>query len=155
MQEKLNKTSNQIYKDIGPDLISKYGSIYAAFEESAYDPEILKNDGFKGDWIDDFVDLAKDNISIQFVEITGYIDIKSWLPNGINHIKNALIKAEESEFEDVDIQIKYIGAPQYQITIKAPDYKIAEDEMKKVVETIEGEINKNNGELKFHRKAEE
>ena len=41
------------------------------------------------------------------------------------------------------------------ITIKAPDYKIAEDEMKKVVEKIENEITNENGEIKFHRKAEE
>jgi translation initiation factor 2 subunit 1 len=116
---------------------------------------MLKNDGFKGDWINEFKTLANENISIQFVEITGYLEIKSWLPDGINHIRDILINAEQSEFEDVDIQIKYIGAPQYIITVKAPDYKIAEDEMKKAVENIEEKIKEYNGEFKFHRKAEE
>ena len=41
------------------------------------------------------------------------------------------------------------------ITIKAPDYKIAEDEMKKAVEKIENQIINNDGEVVFHRKAEE
>ena len=41
------------------------------------------------------------------------------------------------------------------ITVKAPDYKIAEGEMKKAVEGIEGVIEKYNGEFKFHRKVEE
>ena len=155
LAKKINKTSEQCYKEFGNDLISKYGSLYTAFEETAYDPEMLKNEGFKGDWIDEFKTLAKENISILFVEITGHLEIKSWLPDGINNIRDALSNAEQSEFEDVEIQIKYIGAPQYIITVKAPDYKIAEDEMKKAVETIEEKIKKYNGEIKFHRKAEE
>jgi translation initiation factor 2 subunit 1 len=155
LAKKLNISKDQCYENFGNELISKYGSLYAAFEEMAYDPEILNSDGFKGEWLKEFELLAKENISIQFVEITGYLDIKSWLPDGVNHIRDVLLKAEKSEFEDVDIQIKYIGAPQYIITIKAPDYKIAEDEMKKAIEKIEEEIRKYNGECKFHRKAEE
>ena len=155
LAKKLKKTIDQCYKEFGNDLINKYGSLYSAFEEMAYDYDILKNDGFTGDWIEEFKQLAKENISIQFVEITGYLDIKSWHPDGINQIKNSLLKAESSEYEDVQITIKYIGAPHYIITIKAPDYKIAEDEMKKAVERIENEITKENGEIKFHRKAEE
>ena len=45
-------------------------------------------------------------------------------------------------YEDVKIKIKYIGAPHYMITVKAPDYKIAEDEMKKAVEKIKNYIKK-------------
>jgi len=155
LAKKLGKSVDQCYKDFGNDLTSKYGTLYTAFEETAYDSELLKTDGFEGRWLDEFITLAKENISIQFVEITGYLDINSWLPNGINHIRDALSNAEQSEYEDVEIQIKYIGAPQYMITIKAPDYKIAEEEMKKTVERVEEEIEKYNGECKFHRKAEE
>ena len=155
LAKKLNKTVDQCYKEFGNELIKRYGSLYSIFEDTAYDPEILKNDGFNGDWIEEIKQLVKENISIQFVEISGYLDINSWHPNGINQIKNALLKAEISEYEDVQINIKYIGAPHYIITIKAPDYKIAEDEMKKAVERIENIITKENGEIKFHRKAEE
>ena len=155
LAKKLDKPVDQCYKDFGNDLISKYGTLYAAFEETAYDLEILKNDGFNGEWLDEFKALAKENISIQFVEITGHLDVNSWLPDGVNHIRDALSNAEQSEFEDVEIQIKYIGAPQYMITVKAPDYKVAESEMKKAVEGVEEEIKKYDGEFKFHRKAEE
>ena len=41
------------------------------------------------------------------------------------------------------------------ITIKAPDYKIAEEEMKKAVDKIKVSIKKFNGECEFHRKLEE
>lgn len=155
LAKKLNKTFEQCFIEFGNEIIKKYGSLYSAFEEMAYDSDALENEGFKGDWIKEFYLIAKENISIQFVEISGYLDIKSWHPDGINLIKNALINAELSDYEDVQINIRYIGAPHYMITIKAPDYKIAEDEMKKAVEKIESYIINENSEIKFHRKAEE
>jgi len=155
LSKNLGKTVEQCYKEFGNDLIKKYGTLYAAFEECAYDVNTLKNDGFKGDWLKDFETIAKDNISVPFVEIKGYIVINSWLPDGINYINTALANAEKSQFEDVTIQIKYIAAPQYMITVKAPDYKIAEDEMKKAVERAGGYIKKYNGECEFRRKTEE
>ena len=153
--KQLGKTAEQCYKEFGNDMIKKYGSLYAAFEESAYDTESLTNEGFKGDWINGFTSIAKENISIPFVKIKGYLSVNSWLPDGITYIRNALSNAEQSEFEDVDIQVKYVGAPQYMITVKAPDYKVAEDEMKKAVERIRDSIKTHNGEFEFHRKAEE
>ena len=153
--KQIGKTIDQCYREFANDLIKKYGTLYAAFEECAYDPETLKNDGFKGDWLKDFEEVAKNSISIPFVDIKGYLDITSWLPDGVNHIRNILLEAEESEYEDVDIKVKYIGAPQYMITVRAPDYKIAEDEMKKAVEKIKVSIKKYNGDCEFHRKLEE
>ena len=153
--KQIGKTVEQCYKEFANELIKKYGTLYAAFEECAYDPETLKNDGFKGDWLKDFEEVAKTSISIPFVDIKGYINVTSWLPDGISHIKDVLSEAEESEYEDVEIQVKYIGAPQYIITVKAPDYKVAEDELKKAVDKIKTSIKKHNGDCEFHRKLEE
>ena len=125
------------------------------WKECAYDIETIKNDGFKGDWLKDFEKIAKENITIPFVEIKRYLTINSWLPDGISHIRTALSNAEQSEYEDVDIQIKYIGAPQYMIGVKAPDYKIAEGEMKKAVERAKEYIKDYNGDCELHRKLEE
>ncbi|HEC89963.1 MAG: translation initiation factor IF-2 subunit alpha [Thermoplasmata archaeon] len=154
LANKLGKTVEQCYNEFGDKLIDKFGSLYAAFEETAYDPDILKQEGFTGDWIEEFQRIAQENITIPFVEITGYIDISSNLPDGVNHIKQALLKGEESEYEDVNIEIHYVGGGQYSIIIKAPDYKIAEEEMKKAVARIEEDI-KGKGTVDFHRKMEE
>ena len=155
VSKKIGISIEQCYKDFGNDLIKKYGSLYTAFEEFVYDIENVRSDGFSGDWLEDFETIAKDNISIPFVEITGHLEVNSWLPDGVSHIRDAFLNAEKSEFEDVNIEIKYIGAPQYMITVKAPDYKIAEDELKKVVEKISGYIKKYDGTCEFHRKVEE
>ncbi len=151
----LGKSVDQCYKEFGHDLIQKYGSLYAAFEECAYDVTAFKKEGFSDDWLKEFETVAKGNISIPYVEIKGYLDVKSWLPNGIIAIRDALAQAEKSEFEDVEITVRYLGAPHYIISVKAPDYKIAEDELKKAVGRIEAVIKHNNGELIFHRKQEE
>jgi translation initiation factor 2 subunit 1 len=155
LADEINKTIDECWNEFGSDLVQQYGSIYAAFEEAAYDSETLENDGFSGEWVSALNQIAQDNIAIQFVDIKGYLDIKSWEPNGIEHIKQALQKGEQSEYDDVDIQVHYIGAPHYSITVEAPDYKIAEEELKKAVERIEQVITAHNGEILFQRKMEE
>lgn len=155
LAQQLQQSVEYCYETFGYDLIEQYGSLYAAFEETAYDENLLENDGFKGDWMEAFKQIAQDSIAIQFVEIKGYLDIKSWTPDGIEHIRNALLKGEESEYEDVEIEIHYIGAPHYSMIVKAPDYKIAEEELKKAVANIEKEIVKHGGEIIYHRKLDE
>ena len=153
--DRLGKSIEDCFSEFGNDLIKKYGTLYGAFEEFAYDEEAVRNDGFGGPWFDHFEAVAKENIAIPFVEISGYISIRCWLPDGIKHIIDILKKAEVSEYEDVSIKVKYIGAPNYMITVKAPDYKIAEDELKKSLDKITLYMKQNNGQCEFHRKAEE
>jgi translation initiation factor 2 subunit 1 len=155
LAKNLGKSVEECYQEFGDKLIQKYGSLYDAFEECAYDPETLKKDGFEGEWLKEFESLAKDNISIPFVEIKGMIIITSFHPEGVNHIREALFLAEKSEYEDVEIKIKYIGAPRYMIVVKAPDYKIAEDEIKKAVGRAAEYINKYDGECEFRREIKE
>jgi translation initiation factor 2 subunit 1 len=155
LADELKLNVEALYHEFGGKLIQKYGSLYEAFEETAYDPESLEQEGFVGNWIEPFKKIAKENIPIQFVEIKGYLDIRSWNEKGIEYIRKALLKAEESEYEDVAIDVHYIGAPHYSITVKAPDYKIAEEELKKAVSRVENIMNSQNGEIVFHRKLDE
>jgi translation initiation factor 2 subunit 1 len=153
--ENLGQSVQHCQGEFGEVLIKKYGSLYAAFEECAYDPKVLHHNGFSGNWIDIFCKVAKENITIPFVNIKGQITITSWLPDGIMHIREALVKAEQSEYEDVSIEVKYIGAPRYLITVKAPDYKIAEEQMKKAVERVSEVISGYEGECTFKRDIQE
>lgn len=153
--ENLGKTVEECVKEFGNDLIQTYGSLYESFEECAYDPESLDEEGFSGDWKEAFCQVAQDNISIPFVEIKGMISLICYDHDGVAHIRHALSKAEEGEFEDVTIEIKYIGAPRYLITVKAPDYKIAEEEMKKAVDRAEEYMKEYEGELTFNRELGE
>jgi translation initiation factor 2 subunit 1 len=150
----LGKSVDQCYNEFGETLVKKYGTLYAAFEECAY-TNTLKNDGFSGEWLKKFEEIAKGSITVPFVEIKGMLLLTSYLPDGIKHIKGALSLAEKSEFDDVGIEIKYIGAPRYMIKVKAPDYKIAESQMKKAVERVEAYMKNMKGECEFQREVEE
>jgi translation initiation factor 2 subunit 1 len=154
LAKNLGRSVEDCYKEFGKKLIEKYGTLYAAFEECAYNVETLKNDGFKGDWLKEFDKIAKENIVIPFVNIKGYLKIESWLPDAIVHIKNALLEGEKSEYEDVDIEISYAGAPRYAIKVTAPDYKIAENELKKAVERVSKSL-EGKAEVSFSREGEE
>ena len=150
----LNRPVEQCYQEFGEALIKKYGSLYAALEECAYDPNTLTKDGFSGDWLQAFEKIAKESISIPFVEIKGMLILSSALPNGISFIKEALQSAESTEYEDVTIDVKYISAPRYIIKIKAPDYKVAEHQMKKAVDRVQSKM-KGKGEFDFEREIVE
>ena len=154
LAEELQMPVETCYTEFGTDLVKKYGSLYEAFEETAYDPDTLEEEGFMGSWIDSFKKIAEDNIAIQFVDIKGYLDIRSFSEQGIQYIREALTSAEESEYDDVTIEVFYVGAPHYSITVQAPDYKIAEEELKKAVGRIEHVLD-NHGEIEFHRKMDE
>ena len=120
---KLDKDLNKFYKDFGFKLVKVFGSLYGAFEECVINPDVLIEEGFEGDWINSFIETAKENIAAPYVDVNGYLELTSNSPVGIEHIKSALSKAEEIE----GIEIQYIGAPKYRIHVTALDYKTAND----------------------------
>lgn len=146
---KINKNINECYEEFGFALIEKYGTLYNIFELCTIKPTILKEDGFKGDWIDVLKEVAINNISPPYVNIVGYIDMTCPLPDGINHIKNALMEAKKTD--DVNLVVQYVGAPKYRLGVKATDYKTAESELKKASERAIDYIQNHGGSGKFYK----
>jgi len=71
-------------------------------------------------------------------------------PDGVLTISKAL-SAVEMEDEELSVTVSYLGAPRYLIAIKAPDYKMAEEEMKSAVDKVEKTIQKAKGTFQFKR----
>ncbi|HEV8361620.1 MAG TPA: translation initiation factor IF-2 subunit alpha [Candidatus Thermoplasmatota archaeon] len=154
LAKELGKDLKEFYEEAGFRLQEKYGSLYAAFEMGAMDPDQLKQDGFAGPWMKRFLEIAAANVTIPFVTIKGELEVTSNAPNGFEHVQEALLQAEKSEFEDVDVSVQYLGAPRYLLKVKAPDYKIAEEQLKKAVDRVDKVIHKHGGQSVFHREAE-
>ena len=76
----------------------------------------------------------RDSIQLPSVEIKGQLEIQSEAPNGVEVVRDALSEIERSDYEDVKISVVYLGAPRYQVKVTAPDYKVAEEQMRKVTE---------------------
>jgi translation initiation factor 2 subunit 1 len=141
--------------EFGYDLIAEFGSLYNAFEMSAMKETALQESGFEGEWVDGFLNMAKENITPPFVEISGVLELTTGSPNGMMDIKESLTEAERSVegIEDVKLRILYIGAPRYRLVLSAPDYKTAEEILKTAADAGLSVLHKKNGTGKFIRKG--
>ena len=149
--ERSGKDLKEFEQEHVGDLIEKFGTLYGAFEEVVFDEKTMKEEGFTGDWVKTFVDVAKENIQPPFVDIDGFFEISCPLPDGIVHIRDALTMAEKNK--KVEVSIQYMGAPRYRLVVTAPDYKTAEEEMDGIVEKVINHFISIGGEAKFSRKA--
>ena len=141
-KEECEKIKEQLYE--------KFESLYAAFEEVIKDEKALEKEGIKGDWIDAFIKIARENIPPPIVEIAGYVEMNCFKPDGIKYIKEAL-KMMEGKFDGVEIKVRYVSAPLYRIEVVAPDYKTAEKAMKEAVKKGIDYIKKYGGTATFKR----
>ncbi|PWB51859.1 MAG: translation initiation factor IF-2 subunit alpha [Candidatus Methanoperedenaceae archaeon] len=134
----------------------KFGSVYAAFEKSRFEgTSILIKIGVGKEVADAIAKVAHDNLKKPQVEISGYIDLTCYLPDGIEHIKKALGIANKVDNEEINVEISYVGAPRYRIHVTAPDYKKAEGVLKKAAQSAIHLIEKAGGSGEFHRYSEQ
>ncbi|MCX9082126.1 MAG: translation initiation factor IF-2 subunit alpha [Candidatus Methanoperedens sp.] len=134
----------------------KFGSVYAAFEKSRFEgTSTLTKIGVGKEVADAITKVAYDNLKKPQVEISGFIDLTCYLPDGIEHIKKALGIASEMDNEEINIDISYVGAPRYRIHVTAPDYKKAEGVLKKAAQSAINIIEKAGGSGEFHRYSEQ
>ncbi|MHC1623405.1 MAG: translation initiation factor IF-2 subunit alpha, partial [Candidatus Methanospirareceae archaeon] len=122
-------------RDIASKLLKEFGSLYAAFEETAVNgaEELIKL-GVPKKYADAIAKVATENVKISQVNITGYVDLMCPLPNGVEVIKEALREAGKVEVPGVNLELSYVGAPRYRIRVVAPDYKKAENALRKAAD---------------------
>ena len=139
--------------EMNTELSETYGSLYAAFEETAIENNALKNEGFEGDWIAVFIEIAVENIIPEFVNIRAIANIQIHGSEGIDIIRKALSAAEDcaSKEDEVEVDAYYDGAPEYRIELKAPDWDIAESHWDSVEAAISEHINADVGKVEISR----
>jgi translation initiation factor 2 subunit 1 len=148
-------TPQAILASYGRKLIEVFGTMYQAFQEAAeYGEDAFKQEGIAGAWVPGFIAFAQENIQASFVDIAGFVDVQSAAPDGVKHVAKALKAAEKSEFEDVTIEVAYMGAPHYRVTVRAPDFKIAEEQLKSAADRAIAVIQKAGGQGSFHRELD-
>ncbi|AFC99780.1 Translation initiation factor 2, alpha subunit (eIF-2alpha) [Methanocella conradii HZ254] len=144
-------------EEIKDKIRDEYGNLYAAFEDAAQgNMKSINKLGLAPNVVEALVKVAKDNVKIPSVDISGYVDIICPTPNGIDVIKKALKAAGSVEGGDgVTVEITYVGAPRYRIRVVAPDYKKAENILKQAAMQAIEQVKKHGGEGEFHRHMEE
>ena len=145
-------------------LLDAYGSLYDAFEDVVREGKgVLVELGIAPEYIDAIDEVAHANVKLPSVQISGYVELKSPLPNGVEVIKEALLtaealireqlsaKAQEASTEDTSVECFYIGAPRYRIRVTAPIYKEAESILSEAATTAISFVKQNGGYGKFFR----
>jgi translation initiation factor 2 subunit 1 len=141
-------------KRVSDALMGAYESLYLAMEDAAISgADALKDAGLPEEDIAILENLSRENVKIPSVEISGYVDIFSPAPDGVEVIRKALKQAKRIKDKDATLNITYIGAPRYRIHVTAPDYKHAESVLKKSAQAAVKYIEQHGGEGTFHREA--
>ena len=76
------------------------------------------------------------------------MEITSDKPNGVEIIKKTLLDVIK---KDSTMDITYLGAPKYRISITSENFKSAEKSLKPIIEEIQTNIEKKKGLFKFKR----
>ncbi|ACJ15722.1 translation initiation factor eIF-2, alpha subunit [Thermococcus onnurineus NA1] len=152
--EKLGKDFEMAWQEVWVPLEEEYGEVYAAFEDAAQNGiEVLKGI-IPEEWLEPLNEIVQNYVEVPTVTIDAEFEITVPKPNGIEIIKEALIRARDRVNEDKDIEVKftYQGAPRYRIDITAPDYYKAEEVLEDIAEEILRVIKQAGGEATLLRK---
>ncbi|MFB6303844.1 MAG: translation initiation factor IF-2 subunit alpha [Haloferacaceae archaeon] len=150
--------SDEKYASVANALLAEFESLYDAFEEAAiHGGEALEDADLDEDEREAIVETARENVSVPYVKVTGYVDLRCPTGDGVDAVKEALQAAEgNGELPDeVDLSVSYVGSPEYRITVKAPDYKTAEAELEDSAERARSAIEASGGTAEYHRERRE
>lgn len=146
--------SDDQYATVANEFLAAFGSLYDGFEEAAiHGTEALADTDLSDEEIEAIVETARENVSVPYVEVSGYVDLESPDSTGVDVIREALHAAEgNGELpEEVDLDVTYVGSPEYRIRVQAPDYKIAERELEASADRAATHIGDHGGTAAFHR----
>ncbi|MDD1677292.1 MAG: translation initiation factor IF-2 subunit alpha [Methanomicrobiales archaeon] len=130
----------------------EYGLLFSVFEDVAVNGEAaVAKLPLEKNVAETLHRIALENVKIPNVSITGYLDLTSNKPDGINIIRRAL-RSALPKIPDVEIELTYVGAPTYRIKVTAPNYKKAEKSIEKAAAAAIRVIEKTGGSGKFNRK---
>ncbi|MUW13409.1 translation initiation factor IF-2 subunit alpha [Halorubrum sp. CBA1125] len=146
------------YTAVANALLAEYDTLYDAFESAAIrGDEALEDVDVDAETAEAIVSTARENVSVPYVDVTGYVDLASAAPDGVDDVRAALEAAEgNGEVPDgVDLEVGYVGSPEYRIKVRAPDYKTAEDQLEAAADRAREAIEAAGGTGAFHRERRE
>jgi translation initiation factor 2 subunit 1 len=146
--------SDEQFAAVANELLAAFGSLYDGFEQAAiHGPEALDDTDLTDEEVDAVVDTARENVSVPYVNVTGYVDLRSPNPDGVEDVRAALEAAGgNGEVPDeVELEVTYVGAPEYRIEVRAPNYKQAESSLEEAGERARASIEAAGGTADFHR----
>ena len=151
--EKLKMPPEEVFQKTQTILEEKFGGVYEALEKAAReDSELLEKEGLPKDLATALAEVAREKIKPPTVTIKGILELQCLKPKGVNHIREALLSAQNiEEAEAAKIHVYVIAAPKYAMEVEAEDYKEAEKILQRASDTAIDSITKAGGTGVFQR----
>ncbi len=147
VQEKA-KLSDEDIEKLEDSIYSKYDSVYDAFIDIGRNGiNSIKELKIPKRTLSVIEEICS-KIKLPSVEIRGIMEITNSKSDGIEIIKKTLL---EELKKDSIIDITYLGAPKYRLSITSEDFKSAEKSLKPIIANIQSNIEKKKGTFKFTR----
>ncbi|WP_297439228.1 translation initiation factor IF-2 subunit alpha [Thermococcus sp.] len=152
--DKTGKSFDGTWREVWVPLEEEYGEVYTAFEDAAQNGTDVLKGIVSDEWIEALKPIIEAYVEIPTVTIDAEFEITVAKPNGIEIIKEALVRARDraNEEKEIDVKFSYQGAPRYRIDITAPDYYRAEEVLESIAEEILRVIKEAGGEATLIRK---
>ena len=151
----LDKSLDEAYDEVGYDIMDIFGDVYGAFETAADEGvQSLIDENIPKDWAEAITEVAQKNITPPEVHISGYVDIETFVPDGVDVIISALKEAEKHDDEEEEIKVQCVGAPRYRITVKSTDYLHAEKILKSAANRCIDIVEQSGGNGSFLRELD-
>lgn len=152
--QKLGKSLDDAYREVGWRLEDYFGDLMTAFEEVATrGEELLLEAGIPDEWIPVIVDEVKKRIKPKSVKIRGIITLSTMAPDGVDKIREILesIASHVKNSGNLTARIYAVGAPRYAVEVLAEDYKTAEKALAEALNNARNLASKYGIELTFER----
>ena len=147
VQEKAKLSDSDIEK-LEDGFYSKFDSVYDGFIEIGRNGiEAVKDLKLNKKTVAAIEEICS-KIKLPSVEIRGIMEITNNQSSGVEIIKKILLDTMK---KNSAIDISYLGAPKYRLSIKAEDFKTAEKSIKPIIEEIQKNIEKKKGTFSFSR----
>ncbi len=147
VRDKAELSSKEI-DELEDRIYSKFDSVYDAFVEIGRNGLIVVKDLSIAKNTADAIEEICSKIKLPSVEIRGIMEITNNSSNGIEIIKKILLDTVK---KNSTINISYLGAPKYRLSIISEDFKTAEKILKPVLSEVQRSVEKKKGSFKFFR----
>lgn len=142
LADHLDRDKEKLYEEIVFPLQKEIGSSFEGFEISVGQEERLKQI-LEDEYVEAIQEVARENINLKQEKLEGKMEIKFTQGDGVNRIKQV--------FEDLEdaVEIKYMSAPDYEITAWGRNSELAKKRMDKTVEDVRERVEDLEGSFEF------
>ncbi len=151
--DKLKMPPEEVYEKTQAVMEEKFGGIYEALEKAVKENSgLLEKEGVPKELAACLTEVAREKIKLPTVTIKGTLELQCLKPKGVNHIRDALLSAQNLDVpEAAKIHVYVIAAPKYAMEVEAEDYKEAEKILQTASDTAIELVKKAGGTGTFQR----